>query len=116
MGARILEKHFTSDKNWDGPDIPISISPTELKELIDGSRAIFKALGGSKKILPEEQPTINFAYACVVTLKEISKGEVFNEENLWVKRPGTGISPMLWDEVIGRTAIRDFEVDELIEL
>lgn len=108
MGARILEKHFTSDKNWDGPDIPISITPSELKELIDGSRAIFKALGGSKKILPEEQPTINFAYACVVTLREISKGEVFSEENLWIKRPGTGeIKAVDLDTLMGQKATRN---------
>ncbi len=108
MGARILEKHFTSDKNWNGPDIPISILPTELKELIDGSRAIFKALGGSKKILPEEQPTIDFAYACVVTLKDISKGEVFSEENLWVKRPGTGeIKAVDFDNLMGQKAIHN---------
>jgi len=108
MGARILEKHFTSEKNWDGPDIAISITPIELKELIDGSNAIFKALGGSKKILSEEQPTIDFAYACVVTLREISKGEVFSEENLWVKRPGTGeIKAVDFDTLIGQKATRN---------
>jgi N-acetylneuraminate synthase len=90
LGASILEKHFTSDKNWSGPDISISIDPEELKDLIQGTKAIHQALGGSKTILPEEKPTINFAYSCVVTTKDIKKGEIFNEENIWVKRPGTG--------------------------
>jgi len=75
LGARILEKHFTSEKSWPGPDIPISITPPELKDLITGSNAIFKALGGEKDILQEEQPTIDFAYACVVTIKGIAEGQ-----------------------------------------
>ena len=71
LGASILEKHFTSDKKWPGPDIPISIDPEELKQLIIGSNAIHDALGGNKTVLKEEQPTIDFAYACVVTIKDI---------------------------------------------
>jgi len=90
LGASILERHFTSDKAWPGPDIELSMTPGELRELIRGSRIIFEALGGSKDILPEERPTIDFAYACVVTLREIAPGETFSRENLWVKRPGTG--------------------------
>lgn len=90
LGARILEKHFTSDKTWPGPDVPISIDPEELKDLINGSQAIFEALGGYKEILTEEQPTIDFAYACVVTIKPIIKGETLTLGNIWVKRPGTG--------------------------
>ena len=89
-GAAILEKHFTSEKNWEGPDIPVSIDPTELNELITGSRAIHSALGGKKNILDDEQPTINFAYASVVTTKDMKKGEIITEDNIWVKRPGTG--------------------------
>jgi sialic acid synthase SpsE len=105
LGARILEKHFTSDLSWDGPDIPISISPPQLRDLIVGSNAIYKALNGEKKILPEEQPTIDFAYACVVTLKDIVEGEIFSEENLWVKRPGTGeIKAVHFDDLLGRKA------------
>ncbi|HIB42847.1 MAG TPA: polyhydroxyalkanoate biosynthesis repressor PhaR [Nitrospina sp.] len=105
LGARILEKHFTSDLSWDGPDIPISITPSELRELITGSAAIYKALGGRKEILPEEQPTIDFAYACVVTLTDIAKEEIFSEENLWVKRPGTGeIKAEHYDDLLGRKA------------
>jgi len=90
LGACILEKHFTSDKTWPGPDVPISIDPDELRDLIDGSRAIHAALGGSKAILPEEQPTIDFAYACVVSTQDIPAGAPLTQENTWVKRPGTG--------------------------
>jgi len=79
LGACILEKHFTSDKTWPGPDVPISLDPRELHDLIDGSRAIHRALGGTKDILPEEQPTIDFAYACVVSIRDIHRGNVLPE-------------------------------------
>lgn len=103
LGARILEKHFTSDKSWPGPDVPISMDPGELADLIRGSRAVFEALGGGKTILPEEQPTIDFAYACVVSLREIAAGEVLSPENLWVKRPGTGeIKAVHFESLLGR--------------
>jgi sialic acid synthase SpsE len=105
LGASILEKHFTSDKNWPGPDIPISIDPLELKNLILGSKAIFQSLKGEKKILAEEKPTINFAYACVVAIKEIKKGEILSKENIWVKRPGTGkIFALDFDKVLNKVA------------
>ena len=108
LGARILEKHFTSDLSWDGPDISISIIPSDLKELIAGSTAIHRALGGKKEILPEEQPTIDFAYACVVTLRDIAKEEIFSEENIWVKRPGTGeIKAVHYHDLLGRKATID---------
>ena len=90
LGARLLERHFTSDKSWAGPDIPISMDPKELKELIEGSNIIFRCLGGTKSLLPEEQPTIDFAYACIVTLKDLRKGDCLSEKNIWAKRPGTG--------------------------
>jgi len=90
LGASILEKHFTSDKGWPGPDIAISIDPEELKELIIGSRAVFEARGGVKSILPDEQDIINFAYASVVSIQDIGGGECLSKENIWVKRPGTG--------------------------
>ncbi|RPI78483.1 MAG: polyhydroxyalkanoate biosynthesis repressor PhaR [Desulfobacteraceae bacterium] len=90
LGACLLERHFTADKNWPGPDIPISMNPAELQDLIQGSRAIYLARGGHKRILPEEQPTIDFAYACVVSLRDIRAGETLNSDNIWVKRPGTG--------------------------
>jgi len=105
LGASLIEKHFTSDKSWPGPDIPISIDPLELKELIYGSDAIHKALGGKKERLPEEQPTIDFAYASVVTIKDIKKGETLSLDNIWVKRPGTGeILAVELKNVIGKKA------------
>jgi N-acetylneuraminate synthase len=108
LGARVLEKHFTSDKSWSGPDVPISIDPTELQQLIEGSKAIFEALGGRKEILREEQPTIDFAYACVVTTADVAAGESLTPTNIWVKRPGTGeIKAVHYDELMGRIA-RDF--------
>ncbi|MDH5296249.1 MAG: N-acetylneuraminate synthase family protein [Nitrospirota bacterium] len=103
LGARILEKHFTSDKTWPGPDVPISIDPAELKDLIDGSRAIFQALPGDKDILAEEQPTIDFAYACVVSIRDIAAGEELTRENIWVKRPGTGeIKAVHFESLLGK--------------
>lgn len=107
LGARVLEKHFTSDKSWRGPDVPISIDPPELRDLIHGTRAVFEASGGGKTILPEEQPTIDFAYACVVAVRDIEAGERLSEENIWVKRPGTGeIKAREYDTVLGRVARR----------
>jgi sialic acid synthase SpsE len=105
LGACILEKHFTSDKAWPGPDVAISIDPRELRELVEGARGIFEALGGRKTILPEEQPTIDFAYASAVSIRRIAKGECLNEENIWVKRPGTGeILAVHFESILGRTA------------
>ena len=107
LGASLLEKHFTSDKTWPGPDVPISIDPQELKELIAGSRAIHAALGGGKNILPEEQPTIDFAYACVVAIEDIAAGEILNRRNIWVKRPGTGqIKAVDFNDLLGGVARR----------
>ncbi len=107
LGACILEKHFTSDKSWSGPDIPISLDPEELAQLIQGSRAVHQALGGEKTVLPEEQPTIDFAYACVVSLRPIAPGQVLSRENVWVKRPGTGpIKAAELKQVLGRRAAR----------
>lgn len=103
LGARILEKHFTSDKSWPGPDVPISMDPPELRDLVQGSRAVFDALGGSKEILPEEKPTIDFAYACVVSIRNIGAGEPLTMENVWVKRPGTGeIKAVHLESVLGK--------------
>ena len=113
LGASILEKHFTSDKTWSGPDVPISLDPKELEELIIGSRAVFEAKDGDKKILKEEQPTIDFAYACVVAIKNINEGESFSNENIWVKRPGTGaIKAKGFDDIIGRKAKRNISKNE----
>jgi sialic acid synthase SpsE len=112
LGACILEKHFTSDKSWPGPDIPISIDPEELRELIEGSRAILAALGGNMNILHEEQPTIDFAYASVVSIREISEGETLSGDNIWVKRPGTGeILAAEYETLLGRVARRNIPRD-----
>jgi N-acetylneuraminate synthase len=108
LGASILEKHFTSDKSWPGPDVPISISPSLLQDLIAGTQAIHLATGGSKTILDEEAPTIAFAYASVVAIAPIRAGERLSKENIWVKRPGTGeISAMSFDALLGKKAARD---------
>lgn len=108
LGASILEKHFTSSRSWSGPDIPISIDPDGLKELIEGSRAVYQALGGKKNILKEEQPTIDFAYACVVAIRNIRAKEEFSKRNIWVKRPGTGqIKALHYDRLLGKKAKKD---------
>ena len=103
LGAKIIEKHFTSDKKWPGPDIPVSIDPSELKDLIYGCNAIFSALEGTKNILEGEKATANFAYASVVTTKDLEKNEVISEDNIWVKRPGTGeILAEYYEQLIGK--------------
>lgn len=108
LGAVAVEKHFTITREWAGPDIPISIDPEELRELVAGGRAIWQARGGAKTILPEEQPVIDFAYATVVTIKPVKRGQKFSSENVWVKRPGTG--PILsedFNKVLNKVAARD---------
>ena len=115
LGARILEKHFTSDKSWPGPDVPISIDPGELEDLIKGSEAAFESLGGTKDILQEEKPTIDFAYACVVTIKEIQVGELFTKDNIWVKRPGTGdIKAKDYEMLLGKKALKKISINKQI--
>lgn len=116
LGASILEKHFTSNKKWPGPDIAVSLEPEELKDLILGSKAVYRALGGQKTILPEEKPTIDFAYACVVTIKNIEKGEKFTKENIWVKRPGTGeIKAVEYKKILGRLATANIKKDQQLK-
>jgi sialic acid synthase SpsE len=111
-GASIVEKHFTADKTWPGPDVPISADPDELRDLIEGCRAVHAAGGGRKEILAEEQPTIDFAYACVVTLRNLDAGEPLTPDNVWVKRPGTGeIRAGHFDEILGRVAARAVPVN-----
>ena len=117
LGARVLEKHFTSDRSWAGPDIPISIDPMELRHLVQGSRAVFAALGGHKSILAEEQPTIDFAYASVVAIRDIAGGETLSPENIWVKRPGTGgIRAAAFEDMVGRMAMRPIRKDTQLSL
>lgn len=115
MGAKVIEKHFTLDKNLPGPDHRASLSPDELRDMVTAIRNIELALGsGIKQVADAERDNIAVARKSIVAARDIRKGEVFTEENITVKRPGNGISPMLWDEVIGRTATRDFAYDTLI--
>lgn len=117
LGATVIEKHFTLDRTLPGPDHRASLEPDELKAMVQGIRNIEKALGdGIKRPSPSELKNKPIARKSLVAARSIKAGEVFSEENLMAKRPGTGISPMQWDEVIGRTAPRDFSEDELIEL
>jgi len=112
LGASILERHFTSDASWPGPDIEISMTPPELADLVQGSRWVHEALGGAKGVLSEEQPTIDFAYASVVTLRPVAAGEIFDSTNVWVKRPGTGeILAPEFDTVLGARATQALPAD-----
>lgn len=118
LGAKVIEKHFTLDRNLPGPDHKASLEPDELKAMVNAIRNVEIALSGSgiKEPSPSEIKNIDIARKSIVASRKILKGELFSEENLCVKRPGNGISPMLWDDVIGKKAIRDFQEDELIEL
>jgi sialic acid synthase SpsE len=112
LGAVALEKHFTSTRDWPGPDMPISITPGELSELVAGSRAVWEARGGHKVIQPEERPTIDFAYASVVSTAPIHAGETLSLENVWVKRPGDGeFLAKDFEAILGRVAARDIPAD-----
>ncbi len=112
LGASILEKHFTISREWAGPDTGISIEPDELRDLIDGSRAVWQARGGAKTILPEEQPVIDFAYATVVSIAPIKAGDALSRENIWVKRPGTGpIGAEHFESLLGATVTEDVPAD-----
>ena len=115
LGASVIEKHFTLDKTMDGPDHKASLEPQELKAMVQGIRNIELALGSSiKKPSPSEKVNIQAARKSIVAARSIQKGERLSEENLTLKRPAEGISPMRWDEIIGTIALRDYEEDELI--
>lgn len=117
LGATVIEKHFTLDKNMNGPDHKASIEPHELKQMVSSIRNIEKALGsGVKAPSPSEKKNIAAARKSIVAKKTIAKGDVFTEDNITVKRPGTGISPMKWFDIIGKTSLYDFREDELIKL
>lgn len=118
LGATVIEKHFTLDRNMEGPDHKASLEPNELKAMVSAIRNIEKAVGGdgTKHVSESERKNIAVARKSIIAAKDIKKGEQLTEENLTVKRPGTGISPMRWDEVIGTKAIRDFAEDEIIEI
>jgi N,N'-diacetyllegionaminate synthase len=117
MGASVIEKHFTLDCNLPGPDHKASLEPDELRSMVAAIRNIEAALGdGIKRPTLSEIRNKPFARKSLVASQTIKSGQAFSEQNITAKRPGTGISPMRWDEVIGRVASREFAVDELIEL
>jgi N,N'-diacetyllegionaminate synthase len=117
LGATVIEKHFTLDRSLEGPDHAASLEPDELSAMVNAIRSIEKALGdGVKKPSPSEAKNTSVVRKSLVAALPITKGEVFSKKNLAAKRPGSGISPMLWDDVIGQEAPCDFEPDELISL
>jgi N,N'-diacetyllegionaminate synthase len=117
LGARVIEKHFTLNRTLPGPDHQASLEPHELKAMVDAIRNVEIALGdGVKRPSASELKNKPIARKSLVAIKSIRAGETFSAENIGTKRPGNGISPMRWDEVIGRPAPRDFAIDELIEL
>lgn len=117
MGAAVIEKHFTLDKTLPGPDHKASLEPSELAAMVRSIRNIECALGSAEKhVSPSERANIEIARKSIVAARDIKAGETFTEENITVKRPGNGISPMRWDEIIGVAAPRDFVADSLIEL
>lgn len=116
-GATIIEKHFTLDRNMEGPDHKASLEPNELKQMVTSIRNIEKAFGnGTKEPQECEKKNIEIARKSIVAKINIKKGEIFTENNLTTKRPGSGISPMKWDFIIGKTATKDYQEDELISL
>ena len=115
MGAKIIEKHFTLDKNMEGPDHKASLEPQELKAMVDSIRNIEKAFGsGVKEPQEAEKKNIAIARKSIVAKCDIKKGEILTEQNITTKRPGNGISPMKWDEILGTVANKDYVEDELI--
>ena len=117
LGAKVIEKHFTLDRTMDGPDHKASLEPSELKTMVDAIRNIELSMGtGIKEPADSEKKNIAIARKSIVANRSIKKGDILTETNLTVKRPGDGISPMKWFEIIGTKAIRDFEEDELIEI
>lgn len=117
LGASVIEKHFTLDRSLPGPDHKASLTPEELAEMVQGIRTVEQALGSAEKVRTDsESANVEIARRSIVAARKIEKGEILNEANLTVKRPGNGLSPMLWDSVVGTTAVRDFLPDEPIQL
>ncbi len=117
LGAMVIEKHFTLDRTMEGPDQKASLEPAEFTAMISAVRNIEKALGSTAKVpSPSESKVMPIARRSIVAARDISAGEVFTEQNIAAKRPGTGINPMRWDEVVGTRAKKNFNKDELIEL
>ena len=117
MGATVIEKHFTLDRNMSGPDHAASLEPEELKAMVTAIRNIEKAMGdGIKKPSSSETKNISVVRKSIVAKMSIKKGELFSEENLTIKRPGTGISPMEWDNLLNKKSKKDFDIDVLIKV
>lgn len=117
LGACVIEKHFTLDRTMEGPDHKASLEPGELRAMIAAVRNVERALGdGEKRPSDSEKKNIAIVRKSIVAKRDIAIGETFSEENIATKRPGTGISPMEWENVIGKTATRNYKMDELIEL
>lgn len=117
LGAKVIEKHFTLDRRMEGPDHKASLEPDELKLMVDSIRNIESALGdGIKQPAESEKKNIAVARKSIIAKKNIKVSEIFTEDNLTIKRPGDGISPMRWFDIIGKVSSKDFEEDELIEL
>lgn len=117
MGAVVIEKHFTLDKTLPGPDHRASLDPAELRDMVQSIRHIEQALGDGRKVVADaERPNIVVARKSIVAARHIAEGEIFTIENLAVKRPGDGLSPLLWHQVIGKRAVRDFLPDQPIQL
>ena len=117
LGATVIEKHFTLDNNMIGPDHKASLQPDELKKMVESIRNIELSLGDGRKVVANsEKENMSIARKSIVAKKSIRKGQLLSEENITVKRPGDGISPMKWFDVLGTVAIRDFEEDELIQI
>ena len=115
MGAKVIEKHFTLDRNMDGPDHRASLEPTELEAMVKAIRNIEKAMGdGVKRPSASEMKNIGIARKSIVAKQALKKGEKFSEDNLTVKRPGTGVSPLKWDSYLGRLTDKNYEPDDLI--
>ena len=115
MGASCIEKHFTLDKEMDGPDHKASLEPDELKSMVKSIRNIELALGSSiKKASKSETPNINIVRKSIVANMDIKKGDILTEKNITIKRPGNGINPMRWDEIIGTVSSKNYDKDELI--
>lgn len=117
MGAVVIEKHFTLDRTMEGPDHKASLEPDELKEMVKAIRNIELSLGDGRKLPSDsEKQNINIVRKSIVAKRDIVQGEILTEENLTTKRPGNGVSPMKWQEVLGTKAVHDFKMDEQIEL
>ena len=117
MGATVIEKHFTLDKNMEGPDHKASLEPEELRQMVLSIRNVEVALGnGIKQPSEVEKKNIAITRKSIVAACDIKQGDVFTEQNLTTKRPGNGISPMRWEEIMGTKAVRNFMADELIEI